>query len=54
MSVEESGMDDGMWLTTEQAARRLGVKRETIYAYTSRGLLRRASDGARGEQIPTR
>ncbi|MEV7502648.1 citrate/2-methylcitrate synthase [Streptomyces sp. NPDC093018] len=51
MSVEESGMDDGMWLTTEQAARRLGVKRETIYAYTSRGLLRRASDGARGSRF---
>lgn len=44
-------MDDGMWLTTEQAARRLGVKRETIYAYTSRGLLRRASDGARGSRF---
>ncbi len=28
------------WLTTDDAARRLGVKQETIYAYVSRGLLR--------------
>src|SRR4051794_37551058 len=27
------------WLTTEQAAARLGVKPETLYAYVSRGLL---------------
>ncbi|MEV4758481.1 citrate synthase family protein [Micromonospora sp. NPDC049559] len=34
-------------LTTEEAARRLGVKRETVYAYVSRGLLssRRNGDG---------
>lgn len=34
-------------LTTEQVARRLGVKPETVYAYVSRGLLRsvRAGDG---------
>jgi len=28
------------WLTSEQAARRLGVKPETLYAYVSRGLIR--------------
>ncbi len=45
-------MDD--WLTTEQAAVRLGVKRETIYAYVSRGLLHRAldADGRRSRFDP--
>jgi citrate synthase len=35
------------WLTTEAAARRLGVKRATLYAYVSRGVLvrKRAPDG---------
>lgn len=35
------------WLTTSQAAHRLGVKPETLYAYASRGLLpsHRAPDG---------
>ncbi|HEU5084003.1 MAG TPA: citrate/2-methylcitrate synthase [Acidimicrobiales bacterium] len=28
------------WMTSEQAARRLGVKPETLYAYVSRGLIR--------------
>jgi citrate synthase len=28
------------WLTAAQAARRLGVKRETLYSYASRGLVR--------------
>src|ERR1043165_5966471 len=34
-------------LTTEEVARRLGVKRRTVYAYVSRGLLpgRRHADG---------
>ena len=45
-------MDD--WLTTEQAAVRLGVKRETLYAYVSRGLLHRAldADGRRSRFDP--
>src|SRR6478735_4011741 len=30
----------GMWITTTEAAQRLGVKRATLYAYVSRGLLR--------------
>src|SRR5687768_3317603 len=28
------------WLTTAEAAARLGVKRETLYAYVSRGVVR--------------
>lgn len=45
-------MDD--WLTTEQAAARLGVKRETLYAYVSRGLVHRAldTDGRRSRFDP--
>ena len=45
-------MDD--WLTTEQAAARLGIKRETLYAYVSRGLLHRAldADGRRSRFDP--
>ncbi|MEW1952695.1 citrate synthase [Terrabacter sp. NPDC080008] len=30
----------GSWITTTEAAQRLGVKRSTLYAYVSRGLLR--------------
>jgi citrate synthase len=30
----------GPWITTTEAAQRLGVKRATLYAYVSRGLLR--------------
>jgi citrate synthase len=35
------------WLSAEEAARRLGIKRETLYAYVSRGMLsrRRAAGG---------
>ena len=35
------------WLSTEEAAARLGVKKETVYAYVSRGILgrRKAVDG---------
>lgn len=41
--------EGGGWLGAEEAARRLGVKQETLYAYVSRGLLRRerAGDGRR-------
>ena len=31
---------DSTWITTTEAAQRLGVKRATLYAYVSRGLLR--------------
>lgn len=44
----------GDWLTTEQAAARLGIKRETLYAYVSRGLLHRVldADGRRSRFDP--
>lgn len=44
-------MTDEDWLSTEEAAQRLGVQRDTIYAYVSRGRLtsRRAADGRRSE-----
>jgi citrate synthase len=37
----------GEWISAGEAAQRLGVKQETLYAYVSRGLLarRRAADG---------
>lgn len=40
-------MSEERLLTTEEVARRLGVKKETVYAYVSRGLLdsRRNGDG---------
>jgi citrate synthase len=42
------------WLTTRQAAERLGVKPETLYAYVSRGLLpRERVEGARGSRFRT-
>ena len=43
--------DPREWVTTAEASRLLGVKRETLYAYASRGLLRSASatgPGAKG------
>jgi citrate synthase len=37
------------WVTTAEASRLLGVKRETLYAYASRGMLRSATaTGAKG------
>jgi len=33
------------WVTTAEATRLLGVKRETLYAYASRGLVRAAASG---------
>jgi citrate synthase len=35
----------GRWIGSAEAARRLGVKPETLYAYVSRGLLRRERSG---------
>ena len=43
MSDDEAG-----WLSAAEAAERLGVKVETVYAYVSRGVLSRARDHARG------
>ena len=40
----------GSWVSAAEAARRLGVKRETLYAYVSRGLIRSAAKGATTRQ----
>ncbi|NYT68392.1 citrate synthase [Pusillimonas noertemannii] len=40
-------MENPDYLTRDEAARALGVKPATLYAYVSRGLLRRAKDHAR-------
>src|SRR5580658_2927798 len=43
----QRGPESG-WLSSAEAARRLGVKRETLYAYVSRGMLgRRREPGTR-------
>ena len=43
------------WLSADEAARRLGVKRETLYAYVSRGLIRStAKGGASRERLYAR
>src|SRR4051812_7731207 len=34
--------DKTAWLSAAEAARRLGIKRETLYAYVSRGIVRSA------------
>lgn len=39
------------FLTTAEVARRLGVKRETVYAYVSRGLLARAPESRHGRSL---
>lgn len=44
-SIVDQGL--GEWLTAAKATRVLGVKRETLYAYASRGLVRSAA-GPRG------
>ncbi len=43
------------WLTTPQAAHRLGVKPATLYAYVSRGLLHSHRDAdSRGSNFDSR
>ncbi|MEZ4318293.1 MAG: citrate synthase [Myxococcota bacterium] len=39
-----------MWLTSDEACARLGVKRATLYTYASRGQVRTRSDGGRTRQ----
>ena len=41
-------------LTAAQAAARLGIKQETLYAYVSRGLLRRERTAAGSDSTPSR
>ena len=40
-SPPASELDPERWLTSSQVAIRLGIKRATVYAYVSRGVLRR-------------
>lgn len=43
------------WLTTDEAAQRLGVKHETLYAYVSRGVVsRRLSETGKGSEFSRR
>jgi citrate synthase len=39
--------DEDDWVTAERAAKLLGVQRDTLYAYVSRGLIRAQSEGRR-------
>lgn len=40
------------WITTDEAAARLGVKTETLYAYVSRGIVsRRLADSGKGSEF---
>jgi citrate synthase len=41
----------GDYLTAEQAARRLGIKRATLYAYVSRGVLRSYRQGIKRQRL---
>jgi citrate synthase len=47
-------VSDEAWLDSDEAASRLGVKPATLYAYVSRGQLRRRTgpDGRRSEYHP--
>ncbi|MEO6259948.1 MAG: helix-turn-helix domain-containing protein, partial [Thermoanaerobaculia bacterium] len=42
MAVRKGESIPGPWLTSSEAASRLGVHRATLYAYVSRGLIRSA------------
>ena len=39
------------YLTVDEAARRLGVKRATLYAYVSRGMLRSYRQGMKRQRL---
>jgi citrate synthase len=48
MTGDRTGGPERGWLSSAEAARRLGIKQETLYAYVSRGMLSRRKDpGAR-------
>jgi citrate synthase len=42
---------EGDYLTADQAARRLGIKRATLYAYVSRGVLRSYRQGIKRQRL---
>jgi citrate synthase len=44
-------LDGDEYLTVEEAARLLGVKRETLYAYVSRGILRSYRQGMKRQRL---
>jgi excisionase family DNA binding protein len=44
-------IDGERYLDSGEAARRLGVKRETLYAYVSRGLLRSYRQGIKRQRL---
>jgi excisionase family DNA binding protein len=44
-------LGDEEYLTGEEAARRLGVKRATLYAYVSRGLLKSYRQGIKRQRL---
>lgn len=44
-------METGEYLTADQAARRLRIKRATLYAYVSRGILRSYRQGIKRERL---
>jgi excisionase family DNA binding protein len=44
-------LDGEEYLTVEEAARRLGVKRATLYAYVSRGVLRSYRQGIKKKRL---
>jgi citrate synthase len=44
-------LDGEEFLTVEEAAQLLGVKRETLYAYVSRGILRSYRQGIKRQRL---
>jgi citrate synthase len=42
---------EGEYLTADEAARRLGIKRATLYAYVSRGILASYRQGIKRERL---
>lgn len=51
MNQRAAKVDQAEWITADAASKLLGVKRETLYAYTSRGLIRsEAATPKRGER----
>jgi citrate synthase len=51
MNVGMIVLDDEEYLTGEEAARRLGVKRATLYAYVSRGVLKSYRQGIKRQRL---
>lgn len=55
MNQPSGFVDQGReWISTDEATRLLGVKRETLYAYASRGLVRSAAGASRRARVYSR